>query len=120
VLPHAPWVFVLALVGAFLFQAFSFAAQAGIIFEVIGRNNPLAATTFTFLVAASNIPLTYMLVVDGRGYAWRGVAGSFIVDAAVSITACLVMGLVLSRLSGNAFGSGTEVAETIHILTEES
>ena len=42
-LPHAPWVFVLALIGAFLFQAFSFASQTGIVYEIIGRNNPLAA-----------------------------------------------------------------------------
>ena len=67
----------MALFGEFLFQAVSFSVQIGIVFEVIGPDNPLAATTFSFLTAATNIPVTYMMVADGHGYSARGIAGSF-------------------------------------------
>jgi PAT family beta-lactamase induction signal transducer AmpG len=56
ILPHTTFTFALALLGEFLFQAISFAIQIGIVFEAIGPDNPLAATTFAFLTAAINIP----------------------------------------------------------------
>jgi len=80
-LPHAPWPFALALFGEFLFQAVAFSIQIGIVFEAIGRNNPLAATTFSFLTAATNLPVTYMLLADGHAYARAGIVGTFAVDA---------------------------------------
>ncbi len=78
-------------------QAVSFSVQIGIVFEVIGPDNPLAATTFSFLTAATNIPVTYMMVADGHGYSARGIAGSFGLDASISIGACFLAGLLLSK-----------------------
>jgi len=118
-LPHASWVFALALFGIFLFQAMSFAIQCGIIFETIGQDNPLAATTFTFLIGAVNVPLTYMMLIDGRAYTYGGVAGSFAADAGISIATCLVIGTVLYRLSGKAFGAGHPAMEPVHSLPHE-
>lgn len=66
-LPHTPAVFTFALVGEYLFQAIAFSIQVGIIFEVIGQNNPFAATIFTLLSASTYVPITYMMVVDGAG-----------------------------------------------------
>jgi PAT family beta-lactamase induction signal transducer AmpG len=119
VLPRAPWTFTLALVGEFLFQAASFCIQIGIVFETIGQNNPLAATTFAFLTAASNIPVSYMMVADGRGYAMGGVGGSFAMDAGIGITACLLLGLLLYRLSGKSFARGKEIVGPLHSLPQE-
>jgi PAT family beta-lactamase induction signal transducer AmpG len=106
VLPHAPWTFVLALFGEFLFQAVSYTGTVALAFETIGQDNPLAATTFTFLIAATNVPVAYMLYVDGRAYSFGGVRGSFVADAILSIVVCLLIGFILSRLQGEAFGSG--------------
>jgi PAT family beta-lactamase induction signal transducer AmpG len=119
VLPHAPWSFTLALLGEFLFQAGSYCIQLGIVFETIGQNNPLAATTFAFLTAATNIPVTYMMVADGRGYAMGGVAGSLAMDAGISIAACLLLGLLLYRLPSKAFGRGAETVEPLNALLQE-
>lgn len=119
VLPRAPWTFSLALVGEFLFQAASFCIQIGIVFETIGQNNPLAATTFAFLTAASNIPVTYMMVADGRGYAMGGVGGSFAMDAGIGITACLLLGLLLYRLPGKSFTRGNEIVGSLHARPQE-
>ncbi len=91
------------MLGEVLFLALSSSTGCGIIFETIGQDNPLAATAFTFLLTCTNIPTTYMLLIDGRAYSKGGIAGSFIADAGLGIAACLVMGLVLTWVRGNAF-----------------
>jgi hypothetical protein len=112
-LPHAPWTFVLALFGEFFFQAISYTGTVALAFETIGQDNPLAATTFTFLIAATNVPVAYMLFVDGRAYGFGGVRGSFAADAIISIIVCLLIGFILSRLQGEAFGSGIPAMEPL-------
>jgi PAT family beta-lactamase induction signal transducer AmpG len=94
-LPHVPLVFGLAILGENVFQAFAFSASYAITFEVIGPDNPLAATLFTLLISASNLPITYMTLVDGWGYNHRGIIGSFSTDAGISIFACVCMFEVL-------------------------
>ncbi len=90
-----PETFAVALIGENVFQALAFTASTAIAFETIGRNNPLAATTYCLLVSASNIPITYMLFVDGAGYARHGVAGSYAADAGLSLVAALILGTLL-------------------------
>ena len=118
-LPHAPWTFALALLGEFLFQAGSYCIQIGLVFETIGPDNPLAATTFAFLTAATNIPVTYMMVADGRGYAMGGLAGCFAIDAAVSIAACILLGLLLYWIPGGGFGTRINAIEPCEPLHQE-
>lgn len=119
VLPRAPWSFTVALVGEFLFQAASYCTQVAIVFQTIGRNNPLAATTYAFLIAATNVPVTYMMVADGRGYAMGGVAGSLAMDAGISIAACLLLGVLFYWFPGKTFVTGGEIAEPAHALAQE-
>jgi PAT family beta-lactamase induction signal transducer AmpG len=116
VLPHVPWTFTLALLGEFLFQTISYTGTVALTFEAIGKNNPLAATTFTFLIAATNVPVAYMLYVDGRAYSFGGVRGSFAADAAISIVVCLLLGWLLSRRQGEAFGSGVPAIGAVNTL----
>lgn len=78
-----------------LFQALAITCATAITFETIGRDNPLAATTFSVLLAAANLSIVYMVAVDGRAYAWHGVAGSFIADAGLGIVSCLLLALLL-------------------------
>jgi PAT family beta-lactamase induction signal transducer AmpG len=119
VLPHAPWTFMLALLGEFLFQAISYTGTVALTFEAIGQNNPLAATTFTFLIAATNVPVAYMLYLDGRAYSFGGVRGSFATDAVISIVVCVLIGLLLSRLQGEAFGSGIPAVDPVPTLLRD-
>jgi PAT family beta-lactamase induction signal transducer AmpG len=104
-LPHLPWSYVLAVIGEIFFAAFANAVQAGIQFQTVGENNPLAATTFTVLAAATQVPVTYMLLVDSRAYTHGGIMASFATDASLGLLACLLFAVLLPRLSGNAFGS---------------
>ena len=90
-LPRAPLIFGLAICGENIFQAIAFSCSNAITFDVIGPDNPLAATLFTVLVSATNLPITYMTLVDGWGYNHLGVTGSFLTDASISILACACM-----------------------------
>jgi MFS transporter, PAT family, beta-lactamase induction signal transducer AmpG len=94
-LPHTPSVFVLAFLGESWFQSLAITCSVAITFETIGRDNPLAATTFSVLSSALTFPIVYMIAVDGHAYAWHGLAGSFIADAGLGIASCLLLALML-------------------------
>jgi len=96
-LPRAPWTFGLVFTGEIIFQALAFTVANGIDFEIIGPNNPLAATLFTLLIAASNFPIWYMGILDGWGYDHGGLVGSFLTDAGCSIAACLLLAITLRK-----------------------
>lgn len=98
-LPHTPVTFGIAITGENIFQALAFAAANAITFETIGPGNPLAATLFSFLIAMTNLPIIYMGIIDGHAYTWRGVTGSLLVDAGISIAVCLLLAVVLASLS---------------------
>jgi MFS transporter, PAT family, beta-lactamase induction signal transducer AmpG len=110
-LPHSPAAFALALIGENVFQALAITMTVAIAFDTIGRSNPLAATTYSLLISAANVPITYMLFVDRAGYAWNGVVGSYVADAGVSLLACLLLAALLigytrGKSSMTAFRAG--------------
>ena len=109
-LPHTTATYAAALFGEYLFQAVAFSIQIGIIFEAIGPDNPLAATTFSFLTASTNVPVTYVTLVDGRAYAKAGITGTLFVDAAIGIVTCLVAGAVLARFDARRGRIGEKAA----------
>lgn len=94
-LPRTPSVFTLAFLGEGLFQALAITCGVAITFATIGRDNPLAATTYSVLNAAFAFPIDYMVAVDGHAYDWHGVAGSFIADAGLGIASCLLLAAML-------------------------
>ena len=96
-LPHTTVTYAGALFGEYLFQAVAFSIQIGIVFEAIGPDNPLAATTFSFLTAATNVPVTYVTLLDGRAYAKAGITGMLFADAAIGIVTCAVAAFLLGR-----------------------
>jgi MFS transporter, PAT family, beta-lactamase induction signal transducer AmpG len=98
-LPRTPLTFATALIGENVFQSAAITTSIAIAFETIGQRNPLAATTFSVIVSVLNIPNTYMVVVDGWGYAWRGVAGSLLIDAGAGLAACSLLAVLLRYLS---------------------
>jgi PAT family beta-lactamase induction signal transducer AmpG len=97
VLPREPASFALALIGENAFQSLAITASTAITFDTVGRTNPLAATTYCLMISAFNVSTTYMLVVDGWGYAWHAVAGSYAVDASVSLAASVLLAMVVAR-----------------------
>ena len=110
-LPHSPAAFAVALIGENVFQALAITVTVAIAFDTIGRSNPLAATTYSLLISAANVPITYMLFVDGAGYARNGLVGSYVADAGVGLLACLMLAALLigytrGKSSTTAFRAG--------------
>ena len=99
VFPRTPVAFAIALIGENVFQGLAITASTAISFETIGRSNPLAATTFCVMVSAFNVPITYMLFVDGYGYSRGGVAGAYVTDASLSLAASVLLGALVLWLS---------------------
>jgi MFS transporter, PAT family, beta-lactamase induction signal transducer AmpG len=99
VLPRVPATFSLLVLGENAFQACAIACALGISFATIGERNPLASTNYAILNAAYNVPITYMLLVDGSGYERWGIGGALAVDAAVGLIACLALGLLIVALA---------------------
>ena len=97
-LPRTPGAYGLAFLGENIFQAAAFAASFAIVYEVIGKGNPLAATIYALLTSASNLPIVYMEVVDGRGFDWRGVTGAFLADALISGGVCVLLWIALFHI----------------------
>lgn len=104
-LPHKPPTFVVAILGENAFQSLGITCSFAITFETIGANNPLAATIFSVLSAAGNLPIDYMVAVDGRAYQWHGLAGSFIADAGLGIVSCLLLFLMLRLMKSRTSDS---------------
>lgn len=120
VLPHGPWSFGMAVFGEFLFQAVSFSIQIGIIFEAIGPDNPLAATTFAFLTAATNLPATLVMLADGRAYTNLGLTGEFTVDALIGITTCVLAGILLAKFDSNRSRRAIQATQLADAAQEEN
>ena len=99
VMPRTPAVFAMALIGENIFQAAAFVVECTIVFRSIGDANPLAATQFALLQAATALPITYMQAVDGEAFGHGGLPGMFLVDASLSIAACAVLLPLLMRWS---------------------
>jgi MFS transporter, PAT family, beta-lactamase induction signal transducer AmpG len=99
ILPHTPAAFAVAMIGENAFQALALTISTAITFEIIGRSNPLAATAYCLLTSAFNVPVTYMLFIDGSGYARHGLAGSFAADAGLSLAASLLLAALLIWLA---------------------
>ncbi len=97
--PHTPGSFAFALIGENLFQSLAITNSTAIIFETIGRNNPLASTTFCFIGSAYGLPIAYMLYVDAYGFTRGGIDGSFAADAIAGIVASLLLGAMLLWLA---------------------
>jgi len=90
-LPMTPATFAVALIGQNLFQAVAFVVESTIIFRSIGQANPLAATQYAFLYAATCLPITYMQAIDGWAYGKGGLPGALRADAIFSLAACAIL-----------------------------
>ncbi|MGB6973706.1 MAG: MFS transporter [Terracidiphilus sp.] len=95
--PRTPSAFAVVFAGELVFQSLALTTATGIIFQVIGPDNPLAATTFTVLTSIMVVPISYMGFIDGWGYDVRGLVSCFAVDAGLSMAACLLLAVALRR-----------------------
>jgi len=76
----------------------------------VGHGNALAATEFSILMSAVNLPLFYMQFIDSHSYTLHGVPGAFVTDAGVSIAVCVGLLGLLTFLRMRSRGKVERVA----------
>ena len=92
-LPRSPAIWIGA---ALLYQALvgaCYSAYSAAVLEVIGRG--AAATKFNLMASVSNVPIAIMPLVDGALHDRHGSNGMFYGEAALSVAAALLFGLVV-------------------------
>jgi PAT family beta-lactamase induction signal transducer AmpG len=110
VLPRTPALFAVAMAGENIAQAAAFTTSTFVIFAIMGKDNPLAATEYAVLTAAVGVPLVYMQMLDGQAYGAGGLGGAYLTDAGLGLAACAVMAAAL--LAANGRGRRTVAAGT--------
>jgi PAT family beta-lactamase induction signal transducer AmpG len=93
------------------FQGINYTAFGALSFEVVGANNPFAATQYGLLAAAANLPISYMTVVDGHFHGSHGLTGLLGVDALSSIATGVAL-LMLFRWLARKRTPGPPTLET--------
>jgi MFS transporter, PAT family, beta-lactamase induction signal transducer AmpG len=92
-LPRTPEVWVIASLTYQALVAACYSAYSAVTLEVIGGG--AAATKFNLMASAGNVPITIMPLVDGTLHDRYGTAAMFYGEAALSVAAALLFGLVV-------------------------
>jgi MFS transporter, PAT family, beta-lactamase induction signal transducer AmpG len=108
--PRTPIWFAIADFGQNGLWTASYSLIAVIALRANGENNPLAATQFALLSAASGVPLTYMQIIDGHAYGAGGLAASYVADAGLSLLACAALAMLLAARKIQVSPAGPDLA----------
>jgi PAT family beta-lactamase induction signal transducer AmpG len=98
-LPRIPAAYAIILITQNLFQSLAITNSTAVALETIGRDNPLASTTFCFIGSAYGVPISYMLYIDAFGFARGGIGGSMALDAITGMLASFLLGAMLVWLA---------------------
>jgi PAT family beta-lactamase induction signal transducer AmpG len=91
-----------------LLAGINYAAASAVAFDIMGIQNPLAATQYAMLMAASNVAISTVIWGDSRGYKAHGATGLLLTDAAFSLITGSIMLTVIKRFGGS--GKRTPIA----------
>jgi PAT family beta-lactamase induction signal transducer AmpG len=88
-MPHTTVGFGVATLGENAFQALAFTVMTALALRTVGHGNALAATEYSILTSAGNLPIFYMQFVDSHAYTLHKLPGAFMMDAGISIAVCM-------------------------------
>jgi hypothetical protein len=80
-----------------LVTGFAYAAYMALALELVGAVSTANSTLFTFFTAAVNVPVVYMLRVDGTGHARFGVRGMLAADGIANAVAAILLLVLITR-----------------------
>lgn len=105
--PRTPMSFIVYTSLYSLLSGWAWAAFAGATLEAIGQG--AAATKYNVLACLSNIPITYMTLVDGAASKRWGPGGMLFTEALIGLLAVLIFGAVAAlarpRMSAASYAS---------------
>jgi MFS family permease len=98
-LPLAPSSYAIGAAAYALTTGFCYAAFMALAFELLGAGAATSGTQFTLFMAATNVPVAYMISLDGMGHKWWGVHGMIAVDAVANgvFGGVLLVGVLAGR-----------------------
>ena len=70
-------------------QGINFTVFTALLYQIVGRNNPLAGTQLSLLNASSCLPIVYMTALDGVGFQHGGMNGMLAMDTFVAVATCI-------------------------------
>jgi PAT family beta-lactamase induction signal transducer AmpG len=97
-LPHTMAVFAVGGVLYMFLQGVNYASFTAVLYEIVGRDNPLRGTQIGLLSAASNLPISLMTWADGVGFGRGGVQGMLGVDTFVALAFCVPVLVFFARV----------------------
>ena len=105
---HVGWrtvpVFVAGVCFYNVMAGINYTATSALVFQIVGRDNPLSATQYSISIAACNVAIAGAVALDGRGSTlpgrWSGAAGELLVDALLSLVLGAVVLLLVWRFGG--------------------
>lgn len=104
--PSIPATYVAGAVGYAFTTGVCYAAFMSLALELVGSSTAAGGTQFTLFMAAVNVPVVYMLRLDGIGHARWGVHGMLAVDAISNLVFGVLLlasvGVVRSRFARRA------------------
>lgn len=95
--PLQPATYMIGAAAYALVTGFGYAAFMALALDLVGSEMAAGGTLFTFLTAALNIPVVYMLRLDGLGYGRFGIRGMLGADALGNVAAAIVLVMLLAR-----------------------
>ena len=95
--PLRPITYILGAATYALVTGFGYAAFMALALDLVGSDLAAGGTLFTLLTAALNIPVVYMLRLDGLGHARFGIRGMLATDGLANAAAAIVLFALLSR-----------------------
>lgn len=98
--PHTAAVFAAGMLFYNLMAGINYTAFSALVFQIVGRDNPLSATQYSVCTAAANLAIAGATFLDGKGSVHGGAAGSLTVDALLSLVLGSVMLTLVWRFGG--------------------
>jgi MFS family permease len=91
--PRSPMTFIAGGLTYALITGFCYASFTSTVLETIGTAGKAAATQYSLFVAAGNLAITYVGLIDTRFAAKHGVEGVIASDAILNIAGVVVLGI---------------------------
>lgn len=90
----SPSVYYIGTVLYLVTTGFGYARFTALVMDVLGHGEHGASTRYSLFLAAGNLPITYVLWLDGQGYRRFGTHGLFGVDAGGNLLVFAIVGVI--------------------------
>ncbi len=98
--PHTPMMFAAGMFFYNLMAGINYTATSALVFQIVGRNNPLSSTQYSVCIAACNLAIASAIFMDGRGAGHGGATGALTVDALLSLVIGTAVLALVYRFGG--------------------